>query len=204
VIPIDRWLMRMQWGMILIFLAGLAASLWAMRSADASSRVMLALVSCLWIFLACNSAACISGAPFIPSSQAAVERMLDLAGARPGMTVYDLGCGSGRILAAAARRGARAVGWEANPFLAAWSSLRAVLPPLRGKVRVRWGSLWDADLSDADAVLVYLMPYRMGKLADLLKARAKPGTVLVSNSFDIEGWKPEKTDSKLGLYVYRV
>jgi len=130
----------------------------------------------------------LSAAPFVPSTGGQTRRMVDLAAIRPGMKVYDLGSGDGRLLWLAAQRGAVCVGYEINLILVWLTRLLFRFSPFRGQVRIRWGSLWDADLSDAQVVFVYLMPYWSGRLRRLLERRLPAGAVVVSNAFAIPGW----------------
>ena len=106
----------------------------------------------------------LTGGPFVPSNNKSAQSMIDIAGIKPGMTVYDLGSGDGRILLAAAKKGAKAIGIEINPFLVLWSKIRC-----RDKnIIVRWNSLWNTDISDAHVVFVYLLPTHMKKLEQKL------------------------------------
>ena len=142
----------------------------------------------------------LTGAPYVPSTNPVARSMIQLAHIKKGMTVYDLGSGDGKLLLLAASRGARAVGIEINPFLVLLSKLRSI-----GKnISVRWGSFWNAKLDKADIVFVYLLPWRMEKLANLLKRRCKPGTLIVSNSFVFPNWKILRQDTSNHVYVFRI
>lgn len=163
-----------------------------------------------WLFIAgglLRSAFCLrsmfTGAPSVPSTPAAVEAMCALAGLRPGVTVYDLGSGAGRILLAAAARGARALGLELDPFKVVQSRLLAWASPDRERITVHWRDFRTADLSEADVVFVYLTAGKMAGLRAALKGRLKPGALVVSNSFVFPGLEPERTDAANKVYAYR-
>lgn len=144
-----------------------------------------------------------TGAPSVPSTPAAVEAMCALAGLRPGLTAYDLGSGSGRVLLAAAARGARAVGLELDPFKVCQARLLAWASPDRERISVLWRDFRTADLAEADVVFVYLTAGKMAGLRAALKGRLKPGALVVSNSFVFPGLKPERADETGRVYAYR-
>lgn len=142
----------------------------------------------------------LTGAPYVPSAHSVARSMIELAHIKKGMTVYDLGSGDGKLLMLAAERGARAIGIEINPFLVLLSKVRSI-----GKnISVHWGSFWHADLSDGDILFIYLLPWRMEKLGHLLTTKAKPGALVVSNSFIFRGWKIIRQDNDNHVYVFRV
>ncbi|MBU2460141.1 hypothetical protein KKG44_03400 [Patescibacteria group bacterium] len=130
--------------------------------------------------------------------------MVKLAHLLPGMNVCDLGSGDGRLLFLAAREGAHAVGYEINPVLVCYTRLRAWFSPYRLLIRVYWKNLWHADIHDADVIFVYLLPWKMERLADKLKSELKPGTIVVCNSFIFPKWKILRQDTGNHVYVFRV
>ncbi len=141
------------------------------------------------------------GAPYFPTLKKPIEDSLDLLDLKPGQVVYDLGCGDGRFLKAAARRGLKAVGYELNPFV--W--FYAWLTCLRygRQVKVRWGDFWKADLKNADGVFVFLITHYMQKLDAKLSKELKPGTKIVSHAFQLPGRKAAKKRGAMFLYVHR-
>ena len=145
-----------------------------------------------------------TGGPFVPTRNSSVDAMIRVAGIRNGMTVVDLGSGDGRVLLAAAREGAYAVGFEINPYLVWYTRLRAFLSPQRGMISVYWKNLWRADISRADIVFVYLIPWRMKELAGILNRQLKPGSLVISNSFIFPDWKVIRKDTVNHIYVYRL
>ena len=130
--------------------------------------------------------------------------MIHAAHIKPGMTVYDLGAGDGRILFKAAQKGAHAVGIEINPYLVWYTRLRVFFSPYRGNITVIWGNLWQTDTSPADVVFVYLIPWRMKGLAGKLKSELNNTALVVSNSFIFPNWSSVKEDKKHHIYTFRI
>lgn len=146
----------------------------------------------------------ITGGPFVPSNRTSVAAMVDLAKLQPGQTVIDVGSGDGRVLFEAAKKGVHAIGIEINPYLVWFTRLKARFLPHAGTVTVRWQNLWRADLSKADVVFVYLIPWRMEELAQKLKRELKPRSLVVSNSFMFPHWKLIRKDAIHHVYAYRI
>ena len=145
----------------------------------------------------------LSGAPCVSSAASTARVMADLARLRPGMVVYDLGSGRGRLLFLAAERGARAVGIELDPFVAFFSRLQARASPFADSIEVRSGDFWTAELSEADVVFVYLAAWKMDGLRRSLEGRLKPGALVVTNRFPFPGLAPEREDREARVYAYR-
>ena len=145
-------------------------------------------------------------APYVASPARVVDRMLEMAGVKPGETLYDLGCGDGRILIAAAEKyKAKAVGIEISPKLAAEASARIDREGLAGQARVIQGDLLEADLTGADVVTIYLATSLNEKLRPRLERYLKPGARVVSHDYAVPGWKPakvDKTDDRRGHVIY--
>ena len=138
---------------------------------------------------------------FVPTWQPVVYQMLELAGVTKDDVVYDLGSGDGRIVVLAAQKyGARGVGIELDPRLVEISRQVARDAQVADRVRFVEGDLFAADISEATVVTLYLLPSLNVKLMPRLKAELKPGTRIVSNSFDMGDWKPEKTET-VGAYT---
>lgn len=144
-----------------------------------------------------------TGAPSLSSTPAAISAMCALAHVGPSMTVYDLGSGSGRLLLAAAARGARAVGLELDPFKVCEARLLAWASPDRERIAVLWKDFRGADLADADVVFVYLTRGKMAGLREALKGRLKPRALVVSNAFVFPGLQSERADEANKVYAYR-
>jgi SAM-dependent methyltransferase len=129
---------------------------------------------------------------WIPTPEATVERMLDMAGVGAGDVVIDLGSGDGRTVIAAARRGARALGIEYNPDLVALSRRAAAQAGVAGRAAFVHGDMFEADISQATALVLFLLPEHLARLKPRFLA-LKPGTRVVSNTYEIGGgWEPDE------------
>jgi SAM-dependent methyltransferase len=145
---------------------------------------------------------------FVPTSEAVVDEMLQLAGIRADDVVYDLGSGDGRIIMLAAQKyGARGVGIEIDPKLVARAKAVAQQADMGDRVRFVEGDLFDADVGPATLVTLYLSPRVNERLEPKLKSELRPGTRIVSHQFAIGKWPPEKsmraTDGTM-LYLWRI
>lgn len=129
---------------------------------------------------------------WVPTPQALVEKMLDLAKVTPKDYVIDLGSGDGRTVITAAKRGARALGVEYNPHLVALSRRNAAKAGVVGKARFINADLFDTDLSRATVITMFLLQSINMKLRPKL-LDLEPGTRIVSNTFDLGDWKPDET-----------
>jgi len=131
---------------------------------------------------------------WIPSPDDMVEKMLDLAKVTPQDFVVDLGSGDGRNVIAAARRGARALGVEWNADLVELSKRSAVKAGVGDRAMFVQGDMFAADISNATALILFLIPANLWKLAPKF-LDLKPGTRIVSNTYEIGlGWEPDETD----------
>ena len=124
---------------------------------------------------------------WVPTPPPVVEAMLDMARVTPDDVVYDLGSGDGRMVIAAARRGARAVGVEYDPVLVAASRTAAEEAGVTARASFIQGDMYAADISPATVLALYLLPANLERLAPAF-LRLRPGTRIVSNTFWIEGW----------------
>lgn len=156
------------------------------------------------VFIFYLGLAFVTGAPYVPSTNPATEKMIEFAHIRKGTKAYDLGSGNGKLLLRAVKHGAVAVGFEINPFLVLWTSFIALLSPYRSRIKILWRNFWHADISDADVVFVYLLPWRMDKLQQKLKTQLKPGALVISNSFIFRGWKILRHDDTTHVYLFRI
>lgn len=150
-------------------------------------------------------------APYVSSPQPLVTKMLELAQLKQGETVFDLGCGDGRILVAAARDfGARAVGVELSSILARRSREQADALGLANRISVIEGDLLAVDLKEADVVSLYLMTEANAQLRPKLERELRPGTRVVSLEFEIRGWKPVRVEKFTAhrhdykIYLYEI
>ncbi len=128
---------------------------------------------------------------WLPTPEALVERMLTMAQVGPGDVVYDLGSGDGRLVLAATRRGARAVGVEYNPELVAFSEGRAKALGVADKARFVQGDIFATDFSEATVVTLYLLQALNLRLRPML-LKMRPGTRVVSHAFTMDDWEPDE------------
>ncbi len=143
--------------------------------------------------------------PYVPTEPAVVDKMLELAALQRGDTLYDLGCGDGRIVITAAQRyGVRGVGIDLNPERIAEARANAKAAGVEKQVRFLQQDLLTADVSEADAVSLYLLPRVNLQLRPRLWKQLKPGARVVSHDFDMgEDWPPERKITLNGATVYR-
>jgi hypothetical protein len=130
--------------------------------------------------------------------------MLEMVQAGPEDVVYDLGCGDGRLIVAAAKRcGARAVGIEIDLLRFLWCQVLITVTGQRGRVRVRYGNLFKLDLSEATVVTVYLLPDTNSRLQHKLAAELNPDARVVSHSFPLPALSEVERDERYDLFLYR-
>jgi len=142
------------------------------------------------------------GVPFLPTHKKQARRAMQLANVKPGTKVVDLGSGAGRIVFLAARLGAKAVGYELNPFLTAWSKAVILCTGLTGKAEVHLKSIYHADVSDTDVVFAFLFPKLMPRVESEILPKMKPGALFVSYAFPLPNRKALYIQE--GLFVYRI
>ena len=135
-------------------------------------------------------------APYSPTPPDVVERMLKLAGVRPSDVVYDLGCGDGRIVIAAARLfRARGVGLDIDPVLIARAQAGASQAGVESLVTFRVQDAMTVDLSDATVVTLYLLAASNVKLRPILTKTLRPGARIVAHNYPIGDWEPDVVDT---------
>lgn len=138
-------------------------------------------------------------APYVASPVRVMDRMLELANMKPGETLYDLGCGDGRILIAAVEKyKVKAVGVEINPRLVARAKASIQKAGLQNQAHVIQGDVLSTDPADADVVYLYLSTRLNEQLRPRLEARLKAGARVVSHDYPVPGWKPAKVEETEG------
>lgn len=144
--------------------------------------------------------------PYVPTSQNVVDAMLQMANVKKGDVLYDLGCGDGRIVTTAAKKyDATGVGFDIDPERIAEANANAKTAGVADKVKFVNANLFEADLSKASVITLYLLPSVNMKLRPKI-LDLKPGTRIVSHAFDMGDWKPEKTETvdESTIYFWRV
>jgi SAM-dependent methyltransferase len=135
-------------------------------------------------------------APYVPTPQDVVERMLELAKVGSGDVVYDLGCGDGRLVITAAKKyGARGVGIDIDPERIAESRANARTAGVESLVEFRQQDALQADVSPATVVTLYLLSQSNLKLRPKLTAQLRPGSRIVSHQFGMGDWRPDKVET---------
>lgn len=151
-------------------------------------------------------------APYYPTPEYVVEKMLNLSGLKRGERMFDLGSGDGRIVIMAAQKyGANATGVELDKDLWKQSMEKIRSLGLEKSARIIQGDAFIQDYSSADVVTVYLLPNSNDKMRPLLEKQLKKGTRIISHDFEFAAWKPERTETidddgegrSHTLYLYR-
>lgn len=128
-----------------------------------------------------------------PTPLAVVDTLITAAGAGSNDVVYDLGCGDGRFVVAAARRGARGVGFDLNPNLVEWATANALAERVNPRVSFEVRDIFTVDLSPASVVTLYLLPELNLRLRPKLWKELRVGARVVSNAFEMGDWAPDRT-----------
>jgi SAM-dependent methyltransferase len=147
-----------------------------------------------------------SDVPYVPTPMHVVDQMLTLAEVGEGDLLYDLGSGDGRFVITAALMGARGVGIDIDPERIRESKENAENAGVADRVAFIQQDLFEADISDATVVTLYLLPSINLKLRPKLLNELQPGTRVVSYSFDMEDWRPdmEIRDNGREIYFWRI
>lgn len=139
-----------------------------------------------------------TGAPFVPTPRKTMKTMFDFADLKPGEKMYDLGCGDGRFLIEAAKRGAIAVGYEVSIPTYLLAKLRTLF---KKNIAVRYGNFWTKDYCDADVIFCYLLISSMQDFREKIWPSLRPGCRVVSHAFRMKGIEAAKDQDGVALYV---
>ncbi|MFZ2054281.1 MAG: methyltransferase domain-containing protein [Candidatus Aminicenantales bacterium] len=152
-------------------------------------------------------------APFVPTPMVVADKMLELGGIDKDDVLFDLGCGDGRIVITAAKKfGTRGVGIDIDPQRIEESLRAAKEAGVEPLVEFRLQDVMKADIREATAVTLYLLPESNALLRPLLEAQLKPGTLVVSHNYSIPGWEEKEvtyvtlqdgTGQEHTVFVYR-
>ncbi len=146
----------------------------------------------LYLGIACSTEAQNLDVPYVPTPQNVVEAMLDVTGAGPGDYVIDLGSGDGRIVIAAAQRGAFGHGIDLNPVRVKEAEENAANAGISDRVVFIEGDLFEADISNATVITMYLLSSVNLRLKPVLLEVMRPGTRIVSHSFSMGSWEADE------------
>lgn len=141
--------------------------------------------------------------PYVPTPNEVMKQMLKMAKVTENDVVYDLGSGDGRIVINAAQTyGARGVGVEIDPELVKKATENAQKAGVSNLVEFRQQDLFQADISEATVVTLYLLPNVNLRLKSKLLEELKPGTRIVSHAFDMGDWQPQQVEQVNGTTIY--
>lgn len=140
------------------------------------------------------------GAPYLPTLNKQIATALDLADLKPGQTLLELGSGDGRVWAAAAKKGYKAVGYELNPILVIYSWIRT--RKYGQNVKIIWGNYWTSHWPEANGIFVFLLDKYMNKLDKKVIQEYGSNVKLVSFAFRIPDREAAKEQNGLYLYEY--
>ncbi|HRH32896.1 MAG TPA: class I SAM-dependent methyltransferase [bacterium] len=149
----------------------------------------------------------IGGAPYVPTWKKDVDRFLKLAEIKDGEKMYDLGCGDGRLICAAAKAGANVVGLELSLLPYLLSHVRRLFQPEKERIKILYKNFWKTDLRDADIIYFWISKEATYRLQKKFEKELKKGTKIISYVWPIEAWVPVKVDNIEGrskLYLYKV
>ena len=138
---------------------------------------------------------------WVPTPEALIERMLDMAKLTAKDIHYDLGSGDGRTVIAGAKRGAQSFGVEFNPEMVALSQRSASRQGVADRAKFINGDIFQTDFSSANVLTLYLLPSLNLKLRPTI-LRMKPGTRVVSHAFTMDDWQPDQTENVEGRTAY--
>ena len=144
---------------------------------------------------------------YVPTPQDVVDKMLEVAKVTKDDVVYDLGCGDGRIVVSAAKKGAKAFGYDIDPVRVKESLENVKKAKVEDRAKIEQKDIFTLDLSNANVITLYLLPSLNVKLIPQLD-KLKPGSRIVSHNFDMEGVKPDSItnvkpkDSEIEHTVY--
>lgn len=139
---------------------------------------------------------------WVPTPQALVDRMLQIAGVTAKDYVVDLGSGDGRtVITAAKKLGARALGIEYNPDMVELSKRNAAKEGVAGRATFMKADIFETDFSDATVITMYLLPQLNLKLRPKISGM-KPGTRVVSHAFSMDDWQPDQIETVEGRTAY--
>jgi SAM-dependent methyltransferase len=164
------------------------------------------IVFIILCFVGCFALVVFVGPPYLPTLAPQVKTSLDMLDLQPGQTMIELGCGDGKVLLAAAKRGWKVVGIELNPLLVLLCKLRTWR--YRQLVTVRWGNYWNLGLwPPAEAIFGFVLPKYMGKLDETIQVWQRRHddrpVKLASFAFKIPGKPVVKEENGVFLYQYK-
>jgi SAM-dependent methyltransferase len=142
--------------------------------------------------------AMLRGAPYLPTLMKTLKEMIKTAGIKEGDIIHDLGCGDGRLLFAASKEGATAIGYELSIPVYIWAKIKSFFYP---RVTVKYRDFWTQDYKEADVIFCFLLVQTMEKLEKDVWPTLKPGCKVISNSFRLPNIKPAFEKNGVRMYI---
>src|SRR3989344_553398 len=164
------------------------------------TEVALAVGASVLVFIVAQFYRTYWNIPPVPTRENTIRDMVELADIRPGERVADLGAGDGRLVAAFAKAGAEAHGYESNLFLVLYARRKIRNMGLQQSAHIHWMNFWKVDTAAFDAITIYGMPYVMAPLERKLQAELRPGARVLSNYFEFPTWPIARTQHDAPLY----
>ncbi|MDH5597394.1 MAG: class I SAM-dependent methyltransferase [Candidatus Peregrinibacteria bacterium] len=155
------------------------------------------VISILALLILPGMYAAFTSGPFVPSARKRHKTMLKLADLSDSDTVYDLGCGDGRLVFSASKLAKKAIGYDLSIPLVLYGKLLSLFYP---RASIRFGNIWKQDYSDATVIFCYLLPGAMKQFHKEVWPKLKPGTRVISNGFAIHQINPHEVEE--GVYRY--
>ena len=145
-------------------------------------------------------------APWVPTWNSDIDRFLKLAEIKPGQIVYDLGCGDGRLICAAGKKGAHATGFEISLLPFFLTKIRILFSGNKN-TKIKYKDFWNYNLKEADIIYFFLMPRIYTRMEKKLKKELKPGTKIITYTWGFKNWEAKKIDNGKGkqkMYLYEI
>lgn len=162
--------------------------------------VVVFVIYVLWKYWALSV-----GAGYDPAPMDKVNKMLEMANVTRSDTVFDLGCGDGRILIAAARLyGAHGVGIEIDPFRFLFSWIMVFISGQSGRIKIEFGNFFKKNIGGATVVALFLYGPTNNRLKEKFRRELRPGTRIVSYVWEFEGWQMIDSLPEDTIYMYEI
>ncbi len=175
-----------------------------------SVLIMAELLFSIWcvLYIAGLIYSSLMGAPYVPTKNKLLKKILSDADIKKGDLFMDLGCGDGRIVRFAVEHvGVHGIGVDINPGLIQWARFKTMLKHLK-HCEFNVGNILKTDVSKADVIYLFLLPKFLHSVVPYLKNECKKGTIIISHGFELTEWKDKqiklRTDKPFYTYYYRL